>query len=214
MATTLSGWPTLDNPDWDDPRLTRLKVPGTPCVFYGRADVAPYFVAMLIDYNHTIAPLKSRDDVDGYDARPARAGGGRASDHYGGVAVDVLASGVGAQGSGNRAFWLSREKQIVALLKKYQLLYWGGDASIGEGEYRGQYHNQFIDPMHFYARPGTDVAAFKAEMKRMGIRPDGTTATAPAFSAHIQHLLHLLYSGQKLTAAQLHELHVAFKGGA
>ena len=207
MATTLSGWPTLDNPDWDDPRLTRLAVPGTPCVFYGRRDVAPYFVAMIVDYAKTIAPLTKRGDVDAYDARPARAGGGRASDHYGGVAVDLLASGVGAQGSSNRSFWLRKEPQVVALLKKYSLLYWGGDASIGEGEFRGRYHNAYIDPMHFYARPGTDVAAFRAEIARMRIRPDGTAA--PAYSAHILHLLTMRKHGKRLTAHQLHELHVA-----
>ena len=201
MATTLSGWPTLDSPDWDDPRLTRLAIPGTPCVFYGRRDVAPYFVAMIMDYARTIAPLTKRADVDAYDARPARAGGGRASDHYGGVAVDLLASGVGAQGSDNAEFWGRKQPQVGALLGKYSLLYWGGDVRFG-----GQY-KRLIDPMHFYAKPGTDVADFTAEIARMKIRPDGTTA--PAYSAHILHLLALRKRGVKLSAHQLHELHVA-----
>ena len=219
--TTLSGYDTLNNPDWGDPRLVRLKVPNTPCVFYGRKEVAPYFVAFLIEYVRLIHPLSNRDDVDGYDARPARAGGGRDSDHYGGVAVDVLASGVGEQGSANRAFWVRKQKQVAFLLKKYNLLYWGGDASLG-----GQYHGKYIDPMHFYLKPGGSIAAVTAEIKRMGIKPDGTTPPPKPLSAHEQHLAHLRTLGLKvpvvakpavkpaLSAHQLHLQHLANTGQA
>lgn len=217
--TTLSGYDTLNNPDWDDPRLIRLKVPGTPCVFYGRKEVAPYFVAMLIDYNKTIHSLTNRDDVDGYDARPARAGGGRDSDHYGGVAVDVLASGVGEQGSANRSFWVSKQSAVAALLKKYKFMYWGGDRSLG-----GQYSNQYIDPMHFYLKPGGSIADVVGEIKRMGIRSDGTIPAPKPLSAHEQHLLHLKNLGLQvpvvkkpianpaLSAHQLHMQHLATLG--
>jgi hypothetical protein len=128
----------------------------------------------------------------------------------------VLASGVGAQGSGARAFWVSKQNLVAALLSKYRLLYWGGDASIGVGEFRGQYHGQYIDPMHFYAKPGTDVAQFKAEIARMGIRPDGTSRP---LTAHELHLLHLAQQGAKAPAStpthlsphQQHLLHLAQK---
>lgn len=188
MNTTLSGWPTLNNPDWDDPRLGKLRVPGTAVHFYGRKDISPYFVAFIADFHKMIRPLREQADCDGYDARPARNGQGRASDHYGGCAVDLLASGVGAQGSQNRAFWVSKQPQVVSLLKKYKLLYWGGDSTIGSGIYRGQY-SRLIDPMHWYAKPGSTPADFRAEIARMRIKPDGTVK--PSLTAHMLHMLHL-----------------------
>ena len=188
MSTTLSGWPTLDNPDWDDPRLGKLLVPGTTVKFYGRKDISPYFVAFIAEYHKLIHPLRVQADCDGYDARPARNGGGRASDHYGGCAVDLLASSVGAQGSDHRAFWVSKQPQVVNLLKKYRLLYWGGDSTIGSGIYRGQY-SRLIDSMHWYAKPGTVPADFRAEIARMRIQPDGRVK--PSLTAHMLHLRRL-----------------------
>lgn len=174
MPTSLSGWPVLDqNGGWDDPRLTRLPIPGTPCVFYGRASVAPLFVAFILDYARAIHPLRERSDVDAYDYRPARAGGGAWSDHSAGIAVDLLASGVGAQGSEHRDFWASKENAIRLLLAKYDhLIYWGGSTEFG-----GRY-SRLIDPMHFYLRPGSTQADVDALVKRLGIRPDGTTPGA------------------------------------
>jgi hypothetical protein len=221
MPTSINGWTVLDNPAWDDSRLTRLKVPGTPCVFYGRASVAPLFVALALDYHKTIHPLTGSGDVDAYDYRQARAAASW-SDHSSGTAMDIRASAEGAQGNGNYAWWQgAKAAQARRLLAKYEIIMWGGPKNLG-----GSYGNPvYYDYMHWALKPGTTQADVDRVLKRLRIRPDGTVSplgkianvVAPKLSAHQLHLLHLKNTGKPspkpakpaLTAHQLHMQHLA-----
>lgn len=175
MPSSINGWPVLDNPPWDDPRLTRLKVPGTPCVVYGRASVAPLFVALALDYHHTIHPLVSRSDVDTYDYRQARAAAAW-SDHSSGTATDLRAANEGAQGSGNYAWWKGAKAAAARTIKaRYEIVIWGGAADLG-----GDYGNPvYWDWMHWALKPGTTQADVNRVIAKLGIRPDGTRADGP-----------------------------------
>jgi len=224
MPTSINGWTVLDNPAWDDPRLTRLKVSGTPCVFYGRASVAPLFVALALDYHKTIHPLTGRDDVDGYDHRIGRSSSSW-SDHASGTASDIRASAEGAQGTGNYSWWKgAKAAQARKLLAKYEIVMWGGPKDLG-----GSYGNPAnYDYMHWALKPGTTQADVDRVLKRLRIRPDGTVSplgkianvVAPKLSAHQLHLLHLKNTGKPapkpakpaLTAHQLHLQHLANTG--
>ena len=175
MPISINGWPVLDSPPWDDPKLTRLKVPGTPAVAYLRASVAPLFVSIALDYHQTIHPLTGRLDVDGYDYRQARMAS-RWSDHSSGTAMDVRASAEGAQGPGMYSWWDGPKAAAArAILARYEIVMWGGPVSLG-----GSYNQpQNWDFMHWALKPGTTQADVNRVIARLGIRPDGTRPSAP-----------------------------------
>lgn len=175
MAESINGWEVLGNPPWDDPRLTRLKVPGTPCVCYMRASVAPLFVALALDYHKTIHPLVNRDDVDAYDYRQARAANAW-SDHSSGTAIDIRASEEGAQGTSTYDWWVGAKSAAARAIKaRYEIVIWGGPADLG-----GNYGNpQYYDAMHWALKPGTTQADVNRVIAKLGIRPDGTRTGTP-----------------------------------
>ena len=187
MPTSINGWPVLGSPPWDDKRLTRLAIPGTPCVFYGRRSVARLFVAIALDYHATIHPLVNRGDVDAYDYRSANASTtGAWSDHSSGTAMDVRASAEGAQGPSMYAWWNGKKAAAArVILQRYEIIMWGGPVALG-GSYSLAKNWDF---MHWALKPETSQADVDAMIAKLNIGPDGQRG--------------------KLTAHQLHELHVA-----
>ena len=189
MPTSINGWTVLDSPPWDDARLTRVAIPGTPCVFYGRRSVARLFVALALDYHATIHPLVGRGDVDAYDYRQARAAASSASwsDHASGTAMDVRASAEGAQGPGMYSWWDGPKAAAArVILARYEIVMWGGPVPLG-GSYSQPRNYDF---MHWALKPGTSQADVDAIIAKLKIGTDGRRDV-------------------KLTAHQLHELHVA-----
>jgi hypothetical protein len=210
MPTSIDGWQVLDNPPWDDPRLTKTPIPGTPAVFYGKKSVAPLFVSLALHYHQTVHPLTDSGDVDGYDYRPARASSSGAwSDHSAGVAMDIRASAEGAQGRENYSWWDGQKAAAARAIKaKYEIVIWGGAAGLG-----GNYVNPaYWDWMHWALKAGTNQADVNRVIARLGIKADGTSSPVAtpqkSRSAHLAHLMHLKNTGVA-TRHQLHLLHLA-----
>jgi len=206
MATSINGWQVLDNPAWDDSRLTHAKIPGTPCVFYGRASVAPLFISLALDYHATIHPLTGSGDVDAYDYRIARASSSY-SDHAAGVAMDIRASAEGAQGTSTYDWWVGAKSAAARVIKaRYEIFIWGAASDLG-----GDYGNpRYFDSMHWALKPGTSQADVDRVIRKLGIRPDGTRGAAPApLSPHQAHLQHLQSTGQPLPVLSPHAAHLA-----
>lgn len=176
MPSSINGWEVLGSPPWDDRRLTRLRVPGTPAVFYGRASVAPLFVAIALDYHSLVHPLVGKGDVDGYDYRQARAASSW-SDHSSGTAMDIRAGAEGAQGRENFAWWDGAHAAAAREIKaRFEIVMWGGAKDLG-----GDYGNPiYWDWMHWALKPGTTQADVNRVIAKLGIKPDGTRGPAPA----------------------------------
>lgn len=159
---TIHGWPVIK--DGNSPQLKLFTVPGTKRKMRLRRDVGPYLVAFAAQYHAKIRPI----DVGTFDDwawSPYRQGNAssKISDHCGGVAIDLNATKEGSQSRYNR-WWKTNPVKLWKMrrmLKRWRLLEWGGD------------YKNFYDPMHFVIDT-PNVALVKAEMKRMGIRPDGT----------------------------------------
>ena len=170
MPTSINGWPVLGSPPWDDARLTRLKIVGTPCVFYGRTSVAPLFASLALDYHRAIHPLVNKGDVDAYDYRQARAAASW-SDHSSGTALDIRASNEGAQGPENFDWWAGpKAAAACTLLSRYKIVMWGGATDLG-GSYA---RPQWWDWMQWALRPGTTQADVNRVIAELGIKADGT----------------------------------------
>ena len=171
MPTSINGWPVLTP---TDPKLVSRLVPGTTRKIRMRAEVIPLFLAFAAEYHKTIAPIDQGPVDDwGYAYRIARASSSW-SDHSSGTALDLNASHEGAQGSANFSWWkaLNRYIKVAALRRKYGVIQWGGSDQLG-----GEYHQpQNWDWMHWMIKPGTTVAQVQAQIKKLGIRPDGTVA--------------------------------------
>jgi hypothetical protein len=172
MPTSINGWDVLDDPAWSDPRITRAKVPGYETWVLLRKDVAPLFLALVKELYDTIKPPTTRI-TEGYDYRPARAGGGAWSDHSSGTAVDLWPDSIGAHTWPPRMDAATAAK-IVPIVKKYGVILWGAHTSLG-GSYTQERNN---DPMHFALKRDTSLADVKAVIAKLGIQPDGTVKTA------------------------------------
>lgn len=159
---TIHGWPVIK--DGSSPQLALFTVPGTDRKLRLRKDVGPYLVAFAAEYHEKIRPI-DRGTFDDWAWSPYRKGNAssKISDHCGGVAIDLNATGEGSQSRSNTWWKLNPVKLLTLrkMLRKYHLLEWGGD------------YRTFYDPMHFVIDTPS-VTAVKAEMKRLGIRPDGT----------------------------------------
>ena len=114
MATTIHGWPVIENAD--DPRLRLFDIPGVPGrTMRLRKDIGPYLVAFASRYHERIAPLNvgTWDDWAWSPPRLGRASSS-ISDHCAGVAIDLNATKEGAQ---NRDNWLSFWKKPVTWIR-------------------------------------------------------------------------------------------------
>ena len=139
-------------------------IPGTKRRMRLRKDVGPYLVAFASEYHKLIMPIDT-GTFDDWAWAPVRTGraSSKISDHCGGVAIDLNATGPdGRQGHG-LSWWLARPvkyRRLKRLLRKYRLL----EAGIT--------YRTFIDPMHYVIKD-PDPAAVIKEMKRLGITPTG-----------------------------------------
>ncbi len=165
---TIHGWPVIANSS--DPRLRLFPIPGVK----GRSlrlreDVGPYLVAFAADYHRLIAPMNvgTFDDWSWAPVRKGRASSS-ISDHCGGVAIDLNATGEGSQAPHTLTWWSNpiRRAKLERLRRRYTLLEWGGD------------YRHFRDPMHWTFRHGVGPTEIKRAMRRLGIQANGTRQTA------------------------------------
>lgn len=167
MTTTINGWPVIKS--YADPILRNFRVPGTKRDLKLRKDVGPYLIAFASEYHTQIAPI-DQGILDDWAYHPPRKGNAsnKISDHSGGVAIDLNATKEGSQSKSN--VWWARHPikaaRMKALLRKYNLLEWGGT------------YKNFYDPMHLCLNTN-DVAKVKAEMKRLGITASGKIKRTP-----------------------------------
>ena len=171
MARSIDGWAVLGTHSAD---LATGTVPGTSIRLTMHRAVLPLFLALAADYHRTVAPLRA-GECGAYAYRESRLSSAW-SDHSSGTAVDLNWNHEGAQGpTGGMATMAPSQIAACAALKaKYGVVIWGGDKARG-----GDYANPVnFDPMHFAIRPGVTSAQVAAKIKALGIRPDGTVASA------------------------------------
>jgi len=164
---TIHGWEVIEK--GNDPKLKNLLVPGTVRRLKVRADIGGYLIAFASEFHTLISPI----DVGTYDDwgwSPLRDGRASSSpsDHCAGVAIDLNATTTGSQSKSN-VFWATHPKKALAmraLLKKYNLIEWGGD------------YKRVYDPMHLTFKEGVNATKVKADMKRLGITPSGIIKAA------------------------------------
>jgi hypothetical protein len=159
---SINGWPVI--PKWGDYRLATATIPGTTRRITMRKDVLPYFLAFAADYHKWIAPIDT-GTFDDWSYHPPRTGraSNKISDHSSGTALDLNATLEGAQRESNKAWWgrMQKKRALSRLRKIYDLLSWGGD------------YKNFYDPMHWYLKPGSNLAQVRGAMQRLGISEDG-----------------------------------------
>lgn len=164
VLRSIHGWPVIENPS--DKRLRLFQIPGVSRRSMRlRADIGAYLVAFVSEYHETIAPidLGTFDDWSWSPLRPGRASSA-ISDHCAGVAVDLNATKEGAQNRAINGKWWKQPvtaAKLARLRRVYKLLEWGGD------------YKNFYDPMHWTFKQGVTEADVLAEMRRLGITPNG-----------------------------------------
>jgi len=172
MLTSINGWTVLVD---GSPSLAVGAIPGTTIRLRMNRDVLPLFLALAAEYGRTVATLRA-GECGAYAYRQARAAAAW-SDHASGTAADLNWGHEGAQGPYGGMHTMS-DAQIhacAALKAKYGVVIWGGDSARG-GDY-GQ--PKYWDPMHYAIRPGVTVAQVRAQIKSLGIQPDGTVKLIP-----------------------------------
>jgi hypothetical protein len=186
MATSINGWPVLSP---TSSQLVNRRVPGTNRYLRLRADVAPLLLALAAEYHRKIRSIDTGTYDDwGYAYRQANAADAW-SDHSSGTAMDLNATGEGAMGSNNYNWWLYNERYKIAkaLKAKYGVVIWGGATALG-GDYR---YARNWDWMHWAIRPGVTLSQVKAQIAKLGIRPDGTVALPPTVTTPVVDLSRL-----------------------
>ena len=218
MPTGLNGQPVLTG-GWSDPRLVTVPISGTSVSLTIRKGWYQRVAAYVARRWHLEVEPLAKGQCWGYDYRPARAGGGAWSSHSTGYAIDLNSDSAGAQLWGDARLKASHaQMRAMADIKNDTGLLWGGPRWAGgdygpsdfaDGALINHAKARYVDPMHWDLPPGLpDAEAWlKAMCQRLRIKPDGTTASG--YSPHILHLLALRKRGVKLTAHQVHELHVA-----
>lgn len=181
MATTINGWKLLEP---SAPELVTVKVPGTKRSLRLHKDVAPIAAHFVARYHKTIRKIDKKGDVfDDWSYAAPREGNaapGQWSDHSSGTAVDINATREGAQGPGNRSWWMKRSKRLRTLGRKrykimqkllanHEVFMWGGSTELG-GSYT---QPKNWDWMHIAIKPGVTPAQVRAVTKRKRIGPDG-----------------------------------------
>lgn len=159
---TIHGWPVIA--DGSSTKLKLFTIPGTKRKIKLHKQLGPYLVAFAAEYHQLIAPI-DEGTLDDWGWAPVRKGraSDQISDHCAGVAMDLNATKEGSQGAGSLSFWRNPVKRtrLAALRRKYRLLEWGGD------------YKRFRDPMHWTFKHGVGTAAVLAEIKKLGIGPNG-----------------------------------------
>jgi len=165
-ATSINRWPVLAP---GDARLRTAPIGTTGIRVTMRSDVLPLFIALALDYDREVAPLR-RGECGAYNYREARASTAW-SDHSSGTAIDLNWGHEGAQGLyGGMATMSTKQIRACAAIKhRYQIVIWGGDKAKG-GDYAIPRN---WDPMHFALRPGTTPADVQRVIRELNIDADG-----------------------------------------
>lgn len=161
VAVSINGWLVLRP---GDKRLSTGTVPGTKIRLTLRDVCLPFFLALASDYNTMIEPLSlGRNDDGGYAFRTSRKST-RWSNHASGTAIDLNWSGHGSRNLANRKWWdLRRNRTATDEIKaRYKIVNWGGDWS-----------DRFYDPMHWELKAGTNSAAVRGMIMKLGIDANG-----------------------------------------
>lgn len=161
VAVSINGWLVLRP---GDKRLSTGTVPGTKIRLTLRDVCLPFFLALAADYNTMIEPLSlGRNDDGGYAFRTSREST-RWSNHASGTAIDLNWSGHGSRNLANRKWWdLRRNRTATDEIKaRYKIVNWGGDWS-----------DRFYDPMHWELKAGTNSAAVRGMIIKLGIDANG-----------------------------------------
>lgn len=158
VKTTIHGWPVLAS---GSAMLKDFLIKGTKRKIKLRKDVGVYLAAFAAEYHAKINPIDTGtfDDWGWSPLRPGRYTSA-ISDHCAGVAMDLNATKEGVASKSN-VYWVKNPLKALALrslLKKYDLLEWGGD------------YRKHFDPMHFTFKNGVGLAQVKAAIKKMGLQ--------------------------------------------
>lgn len=175
MALSLNRW--LAIPNWADPRLRTITIPGTGKSIRCRRVAAPLFAAFYADW-HAEMPqrlkLTARQLIACYNYRAANGGGGL-SNHSSGTAVDACWNTVLL--ADNARHMTDEERRILKrILHRYRLA--DGHHVLANG-----YAWRSVDEMHTELSQGWDSANgatryttradVEAIKRKLGIRRNG-----------------------------------------
>ena len=175
MTTSHNGWPASKNPA--EINVKKFKVPGMDRTILVRKEAAPLFLALMQDYDNTVAEIEGGifDDWS-YAFRPIRGYENsttvRLSNHASGTAIDINA----ARFPMNKANMTKKQRAACKkLVEKFQIISWGGDF-------------KRIDEMHFELKEGTTISDCKRVIKELGLTATGQNkpaAPAPALTLKV-----------------------------
>jgi hypothetical protein len=241
MATSINGWPVLDD---GDPRIATGIIPGVGRPVTMARACLPVFLHFYAAWQKEMGPRMSikTGPIDGWEVRQSRVPGAGFSNHASASACDVLYDTV-LPADGEPHMTAAEKAKLDKILSRYVTS--DGHRILANGEW---WKPPYCDGMHTELSQGWDRGALRNTtaadvanvIKKLGIKPDGTVSPlqkiinvikpkpkAP-LSAHQAHLAHLANTGQKppaplppkpvppkpapLTAHQLHMQHLANTG--
>ena len=172
MATSINGWPVLAP---GDDRLHTYPIPGVPDRRLTLAkEAAPILLYVAAWYHNNVHLLDHREhhvertvDEGGYNYRKSRVNT-RWSNHSSGTAIDLDWSREGAQNAYARQWWSKNARKKTALHSFLHTL--GGAVTWG-----GDWHDRYLDPMHFEITRGYTPAKLLAVQRKLGIDGHGKT---------------------------------------
>jgi hypothetical protein len=179
----MNGWPVLYD---GDRRIATGVVPGVGMSVTLRNEFLPLALALLVDLNRYVVPLRT-GPLDGLEVRQSRTGGGF-SNHASGTAFDIHYDSTDPRypawpADHGRHCSAAQIRAVHTILDRYTLddgtrvIGWGGDWTVGT----------YCDEMHFEVAQGWEpkvgrdigVGDLRAVIKRLRIRPDGTIPPSP-----------------------------------
>jgi hypothetical protein len=171
---SLNGWPVLDD---GDPRIATGVIPGTDRKLTLARACLPLFLHFCAAWNKEMpARLKltdHRNEVDGHEVRQARNANAY-SNHASGTAVDLA----------YRVLWADNQRHMTdeerTILKRILSRYVTSDGHwvLGNGYAWGkvdEMHTELNQSWEVGAKRDTTAADVQNVIKRLGIKPDGTT---------------------------------------
>jgi hypothetical protein len=241
MATSINGWPVLDD---GDPRIATGIIPGVNRPVTLARACLPVFLHFYAAWQKEMGPRMSikTGPIDGWEVRQSRVPGAGFSNHASASACDVLYDTV-LPADGQPHMTAAEKAKLDKILSRYVTS--DGHRILANGEwwkvpYTDGMHTEISSSWEPGALRNTTAADVVNVIKRLGIRPDGTVSPLQKIinvikpkpkvplSAHQAHLAHLANTGQKapaplppkpvppkpapLTAHQLHMQHLANTG--
>lgn len=159
MAVSHNGWKV--SPDPSEIWVQKFRVPEIkPDIYLSiRKGVAPVLLNVAADFHRDVDPLNNgRYDDGGYNYRII-AGTSTWSNHASGTAIDLNWS---KYPMGTRNMSLQQVARCRAIVKRYQVIRWGGDWD-GDG----------VDQMHFEIAPGVSKIKLQRVIRELGLTKNG-----------------------------------------